>query len=134
MRTFANAFDAFEPPAHKAPTAGHEMLAPLRAREEPKGICCDVIGDFLDRKPVSDAEHETAMRFYDMTRRKRALSYTPLDRPARASNRMNRTPCDQQRGKPDKPARRSPATRNASPPHAHSRDCARPATARAVRR
>ena len=27
VRTFANALDTFEPLRHKAPTAGHEMLA-----------------------------------------------------------------------------------------------------------
>lgn len=91
------------------------MLAPLPAGEDANGIRCDVIGDFLERKPVSDAERGTVMRFYDMTHHKRALSYTPLDWPARASESINRPPCNQQRRKPDKPARRPPASRNASP-------------------
>jgi NAD+ synthase len=75
VRTFANALDSFEPLAHKAPTAGHEMPAPLRAGEDANRIRCDVTGDFLERKPVSDAERDTVMRFYDMTRHKRTLSY-----------------------------------------------------------
>lgn len=78
VRTFANALDAFEPLAHKAPSAGLAMLVALRAGEDANGIRCDVIGDFLERKPVGDAERETVMRLYDMTRHKRALSYTPL--------------------------------------------------------
>ena len=109
VRTFANALDTFEPLPHKAPTAGHEMLAPLRAGEDANRIRCDVTGDFLERKAVSDAEGEPVMRFYDMTRHMRTLSYTPLDWPAQASESINTTPCSQQRGKPDKPAWRPPA-------------------------
>jgi hypothetical protein len=86
-----------------------------------------VTGDFL-RKLATNAERGNVM--HDMTRRKRTWSYCPV----RASTSINRTPRNQRRGKPDKPAGRPLASRNASPPQALRRDGPRPATVQAVRR
>ena len=67
--------------AHKVPTADLEMLRPQRPDEDAYGIPYDDIDDFLEGKPVSDAARETVLRFYDVTRHKRALPYTPFDWP-----------------------------------------------------
>ncbi|HEY2605518.1 MAG TPA: ammonia-dependent NAD(+) synthetase, partial [Paraburkholderia sp.] len=85
VRAVAKALGAPEALAHKVPTADLEMLRPLRPDEDAYGIPYDVIDDFLERKPVSDAARETIMRFYSVTRHKRALPYTPFDWPAQAS-------------------------------------------------
>ncbi|KAA1002529.1 ammonia-dependent NAD(+) synthetase [Paraburkholderia panacisoli] len=82
VRAVAKALGAPETLAHKVPTADLEMLRPLRPDEDAYGIPYDLIDDFLERKPVSDAARETIMRFYNVTRHKRALPYTPFDWPA----------------------------------------------------
>jgi NAD+ synthase len=85
VRAVAKALGAPEALAHKVPTADLEMLRPLRPDEDAYGIPYDLIDDFLERKPVSDAARETIMRFYNVTRHKRALPYTPFDWPPQAS-------------------------------------------------
>ncbi len=57
-------------------------MRPQRPDEDAYGITYDFIDDFLEGKPVSDLVYETVFRFYDVTRHKRALPYTPYDWPA----------------------------------------------------
>lgn len=81
----AKALGAPEALTHKVPTADLEMLRPQRPDEDAYGIPYDAIDDFLERKPVSDAARATILRFYDVTRHKRALPYTPFDWPVQTS-------------------------------------------------
>ncbi|WP_434111458.1 ammonia-dependent NAD(+) synthetase [Paraburkholderia caffeinilytica] len=83
VRALSKALGAPEALAHKVPTADLEMLRPLRPDEDAYGIPYDDIDDFLEGKPVSDAARETVLRFYDVTRHKRALPYTPFDWPVK---------------------------------------------------
>ena len=85
VRAVAKTLGAPEALAHKVPTADLEMLRPLRPDEDAYGIPYDTIDDFLEGKPVSDAAREIVMRFYETTRHKRALPYTPFDWPPQAS-------------------------------------------------
>ncbi|CAB3775698.1 NH(3)-dependent NAD(+) synthetase [Paraburkholderia ultramafica] len=85
VRAVAKALGAPETLAHKVPTADLEMLRPLRPDEDAYGIPYDAIDDFLEGKPVSDAARDIILRFYDVTRHKRALPYTPFDWTAQAS-------------------------------------------------
>lgn len=85
VRAVVKALGAPEALAHKVPTADLEMLRPQRPDEDAYGISYDAIDDFLEGKPVSDAARKTILRFYDVTRHKRALPYTPFDWPAQAS-------------------------------------------------
>jgi NAD+ synthase len=85
VRAVAKALGAPEALAHKVPTADLEMLRPQRPDEDAYGIPYDAIDDFLERKPVSDAARATILRFYDVTRHKRALPYTPFDWPVQTS-------------------------------------------------
>ena len=81
VRAVARALGAPDSLAHKVPTADLEMLRPQRPDEDAYGIPYDDIDDFLEGKPVSDAARETVLRFYESTRHKRALPYTPFDWP-----------------------------------------------------
>ncbi|MFM0644122.1 ammonia-dependent NAD(+) synthetase [Paraburkholderia bryophila] len=85
VRAVAKALGAPEALAHKVPTADLEMLRPQRPDEDAYGIPYDDIDDFLEGKPVSDAARHVILRFYEATRHKRALPYTPFDWPAPAS-------------------------------------------------
>ncbi|EIF33604.1 NAD+ synthetase [Burkholderia sp. Ch1-1] len=85
VRAVAKALGAPEELAHKVPTADLEMLRPQRPDEDAYGIPYDAIDDFLEGKPVSDAARATILRYYDVTRHKRALPYTPFDWPVQAS-------------------------------------------------
>ncbi|NYH14312.1 ammonia-dependent NAD(+) synthetase [Paraburkholderia bryophila] len=85
VRAVAKALGAPETLAHKVPTADLEMLRPQRPDEDAYGIPYDDIDDFLEGKPVSDAARRVILRFYEATRHKRALPYTPFDWPAPAS-------------------------------------------------
>ncbi|HZZ01769.1 ammonia-dependent NAD(+) synthetase, partial [Paraburkholderia sp.] len=85
VRALSKALGAPEALAHKVPTADLEMLRPQRPDEDAYGIPYDDIDDFLEDKPVSDAARETVMRFYEVTRHKRALPYTPFDWPVKES-------------------------------------------------
>jgi NAD+ synthase len=85
VRAVAKALGAPEALAHKVPTADLEMLRPQRPDEDAYGIPYDAIDDFLECKPVSDAARATILRFYEVTRHKRALPYTPFDWPVQAS-------------------------------------------------
>jgi NAD+ synthase len=87
VRAVAKALGAPEALAHKVPTADLEMLRPLRPDEDAYGIPYDTIDDFLEGKPVSDAARDIVLRFYDATRHKRALPYTPFDWSAQASGK-----------------------------------------------
>ncbi|MDE1181114.1 ammonia-dependent NAD(+) synthetase [Paraburkholderia sp.] len=81
VRSVAIALGASDAIAHKVPTADLEMLRPQRPDEDAYGIPYDAIDDFLEGKPVSDAVYDTVLRFYEATRHKRALPYTPFDWP-----------------------------------------------------
>ncbi|WP_094778610.1 ammonia-dependent NAD(+) synthetase [Paraburkholderia ribeironis] len=81
VRAVAKALGAPEALAHKVPTADLEMLRPLRPDEDAYGIPYDAIDDFLEGKPVSDVARATILQFYEVTRHKRALPYTPFDWP-----------------------------------------------------
>jgi NAD+ synthase len=82
VRVVARALGASDAIASKTPTADLETLRPQRPDEDAYGITYDFIDDFLEGKPVSDLVYETVFRFYDVTRHKRALPYTPYDWPA----------------------------------------------------
>lgn len=86
VRAVAKALGAPEELAHKVPTADLEMLRPLRPDEDAYGIPYDSIDDFLEGKPMSDAERSVVFSFYEATRHKRALPYTPFDWPTRADD------------------------------------------------
>jgi NAD+ synthase len=79
VRALAIALGAPDSLAHKVPTADLEMLRPQRPDEDAYGIRYDDIDDFLEGKPVSEAVSQVVLRFYDSTRHKRALPYTPFD-------------------------------------------------------
>jgi NAD+ synthase len=81
VRALARALGAPDALTHKVPTADLEMLRPLRPDEDAYGIPYDDIDDFLEGKPVSTAAYEVVLRFYEATRHKRALPYTPFDWP-----------------------------------------------------
>jgi NAD+ synthase len=81
VRALAHALGAPDTLTHKVPTADLEMLRPLRPDEDAYGIPYDDIDDFLEGKPVSTAACEIVLRFYEATRHKRALPYTPFDWP-----------------------------------------------------
>lgn len=83
VRALAGALGAPDALAHKVPTADLEMLRPQRPDEDAYGIPYNDIDDFLEGKPVAAAVRETVLRFYESTRHKRALPYTPFDWPAR---------------------------------------------------
>jgi len=83
VRAVAKALGAPEALAHKVPTADLEMLRPLRPDEDAYGIPYDAIDDFLEGKPIEDAARDVILRFYEATRHKRALPYTPFDWPER---------------------------------------------------
>ncbi|WP_414441092.1 ammonia-dependent NAD(+) synthetase [Burkholderia sp. 22PA0106] len=68
----------------KVPTADLEALRPLLPDETAYGVTYEQIDDFLEGKPVDDHVYETVLRFYDASRHKRALPYTPLDWPGAA--------------------------------------------------
>jgi NAD+ synthase len=85
VRALAKALGAPEELAHKVPTADLEMLRPQRPDEDAYGIPYDAIDDFLEGKPVNDTARATILRYYDATRHKRALPYTPFDWAVQAS-------------------------------------------------
>jgi NAD+ synthase len=61
----------------KTPTADLETLRPQRPDEDAYGVSYEEIDDFLEGKPVSDHACATILRYYEATRHKRALPYTP---------------------------------------------------------
>ncbi|MFX1739630.1 ammonia-dependent NAD(+) synthetase [Paraburkholderia sp. A1RI_3L] len=79
VRAVAKAMGASEALTQKIPTADLETLRPQRPDEEAYGVTYEVIDNFLEGKPVSEEARETILRFYDVTRHKRALPYTPYD-------------------------------------------------------
>ncbi|GAB6851790.1 ammonia-dependent NAD(+) synthetase [Paraburkholderia kururiensis] len=79
VRAVAKALGASEALTQKIPTADLETLRPQRPDEEAYGVTYEVIDNFLEGKPVSEEARETILRFYDVTRHKRALPYTPYD-------------------------------------------------------
>jgi NAD+ synthase len=81
VRAVSQALGAPAALAHKVPTADLEMLRPLRPDEDAYGIPYDNIDDFLEGKSITAAARETVLRFYESTRHKRALPYTPFDWP-----------------------------------------------------
>lgn len=79
VRALASALGAPQRLVEKTPTADLETLRPLYPDEAAYGVTYEQIDDFLEGKPVSDAAIETIMRFYEGSRHKRALPYTPRD-------------------------------------------------------
>jgi NAD+ synthase len=79
VRALAQHLGAPQRLVDKTPTADLETLRPLRADEDAYGVSYDEIDDFLEGKPVSDPACATILRFYEATRHKRALPYTPYD-------------------------------------------------------
>jgi NAD+ synthase len=79
VRALARALGAPAALVDKTPTADLETLRPLHPDEDAYGIGYDEIDDFLEGKAVSERAYETIFRFYDATRHKRALPYTPYD-------------------------------------------------------
>jgi len=84
VRAVARALGAPDALAHKVPTADLEMLRPQRPDEDAYGIPYDAIDDFLEGKPVADPVRDVVLRFYENTRHKRALPYTPFDWPVQS--------------------------------------------------
>jgi NAD+ synthase len=85
VRAVAKALGASDALAHKVPTADLEALRPQRPDEDAYGVPYETIDDFLEGKPVSDEARNVILRFYNVTRHKRALPYTPFDWPAPTS-------------------------------------------------
>lgn len=81
VRALARVLGAPSGLVDKTPTADLETLRPLHPDEDAYGISYAEIDDFLEGKPVSEHAYETILRFYDATRHKRALPYTPDDAP-----------------------------------------------------
>ncbi len=81
VRAVARHLGGAEALVMKVPTADLEALRPLLPDETAYGVTYDQIDDFLEGKPVDDHVYETVLRFYEMTRHKRALPYTPFDWP-----------------------------------------------------
>ena len=79
VRALASALGAPAALVEKTPTADLETLRPLHPDEDAYGIGYDEIDDFLEGKPVSEHAYETIFRFYEATRHKRSLPYTPYD-------------------------------------------------------
>ncbi|WP_321818662.1 MULTISPECIES: ammonia-dependent NAD(+) synthetase [unclassified Paraburkholderia] len=77
VRALARQLGAPQGLVDKTPTADLETLRPLRPDEDAYGLGYDAIDDFLEGKPVSAAARETILLFYNATRHKRALPYTP---------------------------------------------------------
>lgn len=88
VRALARLLGAPDRLVDKIPTADLETLRPLRADEDAYGVGYEEIDDFLEGKPVSDKAYETILRFYDATRHKRALPYTPYEPMPGSSQRM----------------------------------------------
>ncbi|MCC8394567.1 ammonia-dependent NAD(+) synthetase [Paraburkholderia sp. MMS20-SJTR3] len=84
VRALAHTLGAPDALTHKVPTADLEMLRPLRPDEDAYGIPYDAIDDFLEGNPVSDPARDVILQFYNATRHKRALPYTPFDWPTRS--------------------------------------------------
>ncbi|MBR8312782.1 ammonia-dependent NAD(+) synthetase [Burkholderia dolosa] len=84
VRAVARALGGQEALVMKVPTADLEELRPLRPDEHAYGVTYDEIDDFLEGKRVDDRVYETVLRFYDGSRHKRALPYTPFDWPGAA--------------------------------------------------
>jgi len=82
VRAVAKALGASDALAYKVPTADLEALRPQRPDEDAYGVPYETIDDFLEGKPVSDEARNVILRFYTVTRHKRALPYTPFDWPA----------------------------------------------------
>uniref|UniRef100_E1TK32 NH(3)-dependent NAD(+) synthetase n=1 Tax=Burkholderia sp. (strain CCGE1003) TaxID=640512 RepID=E1TK32_BURSG len=82
VRAVAKALGASDALAYKVPTADLEALRPQRPDEDAYGVPYETIDDFLEGKPVSDEARNIILRFYTVTRHKRALPYTPFDWPA----------------------------------------------------
>ncbi len=61
----------------KTPTADLETLRPQRPDEDAYGVSYEEIDDFLEARPVSDHACATILRYYEATRHKRALPYSP---------------------------------------------------------
>jgi NAD+ synthase len=79
VRAVAKALGASDALTQKTPTADLETLRPQRPDEEAYGVTYEVIDNFLEGKPVSEQARKTILRFYDVTRHKRTLPYTPYD-------------------------------------------------------
>jgi len=79
VRAVAKALGASDALAYKVPTADLEALRPQRPDEDAYGVPYETIDDFLEGKPVSDEARNIILRFYTVTRHKRALPYTPFD-------------------------------------------------------
>ncbi|MDR6378331.1 ammonia-dependent NAD(+) synthetase [Paraburkholderia caledonica] len=85
VRAVAKALGASDALAHKVPTADLEALRPQRPDEDAYGVPYETIDDFLEGKSVSDEARKIILRFYEATRHKRALPYTPFDWPEAGS-------------------------------------------------
>ncbi|RQH01160.1 ammonia-dependent NAD(+) synthetase [Paraburkholderia dinghuensis] len=79
VRALVQALGAPQRLVDKTPTADLENLRPLRPDEDAYGVSYEEIDDFLEGKPVSENVRATILRFYDSTRHKRALPFTPQD-------------------------------------------------------
>ncbi|XUW92427.1 ammonia-dependent NAD(+) synthetase [Burkholderia sp. M6-3] len=85
VRAVAKALGASDALAHKVPTADLEALRPQRPDEDAYGVPYETIDDFLEGKSVSDEARKIILRFYEITRHKRALPYTLFDWPEAGS-------------------------------------------------
>lgn len=79
VRAIADHLGAAEHVVEKVPTADLEDHKPLVPDEVALGVGYDAIDDYLEGKPVSDADRETIEGWHRRTAHKRAMPVTPDD-------------------------------------------------------
>ena len=79
VRLLAKTMGAPDSITFKTPTADLECLSPQKEDEEVLGLSYDVIDDFLEGKPVSEANEKRLIEIYNKTQHKRLPIATVYD-------------------------------------------------------
>jgi NAD+ synthase len=79
VRLLAKTMGAPDSITYKTPTADLECLSPQKEDEEVLGLSYDVIDDFLEGKPVSEANEKLLIEIYNKTQHKRLPIATVYD-------------------------------------------------------
>jgi NAD+ synthase len=79
VRLLAKTMGAPDSITYKTPTADLECLSPQKEDEEVLGLSYDVIDDFLEGKPVSEANEKRLIEIYNKTQHKRLPIATVYD-------------------------------------------------------
>ena len=79
VRLLAKTMGAPDSITYKTPTADLECLSPQKEDEEVLGLSYDVIDDFLEGKPVSEADEKRLIEIYNKTQHKRLPIATVYD-------------------------------------------------------